>query len=217
MDKYWGDLIKTESSTNYFQNIIALINDQKSSGITVYPDEDNIFLALQLAPYENVKVIILGQDPYHSEGLAHGLAFSVPESQSAPPSLRNIFKEITRDTKRNPTTSNCLISWAKQGVLLLNTSLTVVAGQANSHSSIGWQTFTDKIIESLNVHPEPLVFLLWGKNAAKKTQLITSSRHLVLTAPHPSPLSAHRGFAGCGHFSKANEWLKRHGKETINW
>lgn len=183
---------------------------------TVYPDKYDIFNALRYTPYEKVRAVILGQDPYHGEGQAHGLCFSVRPGVPAPPSLQNIFKEIHAELgTRNE--SPCLIPWAERGVLLLNTVLTVRAGQPNSHKGKGWEEVTDEVIRRLNARSDPMVFLLWGGNARAKKALISSPQHLVLECPHPSPLSAHYGFFGCGHFVKVNSFLTQHGFEAIDW
>ncbi len=184
---------------------------------TVFPPRAEIFSALALCPYDKVKVVILGQDPYHGEGQAHGLAFSVREGVKIPPSLQNIYKEIQRDFQVPAPTQGDLTSWAKQGVFLLNTVLTVAEGQANSHRGIGWEQVTDQILSLLNEKEEPVVFLLWGNDAKKKQKLLTNPRHLVLTSSHPSPLSVYRGFEGCGHFSKANDFLEGAGFPPIVW
>lgn len=186
---------------------------------TVYPPEGYVFYALERTPFDQVKVVILGQDPYHGEGQAHGLAFSVPEEVKAPPSLRNIFKEIGVDVYDGelPDRSTDLTRWADQGVLLLNASLTVEAGQAGSHQDLGWTVLTDALIAQLSRQREHLVFLLWGRYAQSKASLIDGHRHLVLEAPHPSPLSAYRGFFGCRHFSKANAYLMAHERKPIVW
>ena len=176
----------------------------------------DIFNALKYTPYENVKVVILGQDPYHEKGQAEGLCFSVPKGVKAPPSLVNIFKEIKDDVGIDNQSPN-LINWAKQGVLLLNTSLTVREGQANSHSNKGWEILTDNIIKKLNEREKPIVFLLWGANARSKAALIENKRHLVLCCAHPSPLSAYNGFFGCRHFSRTNEFLIKNGETPIDW
>ena len=177
----------------------------------------DIFKALILTDYEDVKVVILGQDPYHGPGQAHGLCFSVPEGISLPPSLQNIYKEIENDLQIKMNPSGDLTCWAKEGVLLLNTVLTVRANQANSHHGKGWELFTDKIIELLNAREKPIVFILWGNNAKAKIEKIDNPHHLVLTAPHPSPLSAYYGFFGCRHFSKTNNFLKSMNIPPINW
>lgn len=184
---------------------------------TIYPPGPLYFSALDRTPFEKVKVVILGQDPYHGPGQAHGLCFSVPQGVPIPPSLQNIFKELKRDFGfQNPNHGN-LESWADQGVLLLNATLTVQAGVAGSHQKKGWELFTDKIVHLINEHHHGVVFLLWGAYAQKKGEFIDRKKHLVLTAPHPSPLSAHRGFIGCGHFRQANEFLVKNNKEPINW
>ena len=184
---------------------------------TIYPSMYDIFNALKATAYEDVKVVILGQDPYHGPGQAHGMCFSVQKGVTPPPSLVNIFKELHDDVGCSEPQHGCLESWADQGVLLLNTVLTVRAGQANSHKGMGWEIFTDNVIRKLNEREKPMVFLLWGANAQTKTSYITNPAHLILKAPHPSPLSAYRGFFGCHHFSKANEFLAANGMEPIDW
>ena len=183
----------------------------------IYPPGKLIFNALDSTPFDRVKVVILGQDPYHGPGQAHGLCFSVPKGVPAPPSLVNIYKEIQNDLGLTPPGHGNLQSWADQGVLLLNAVLTVERGQASAHQGKGWERFTDRIVAELNQGREKLVFLLWGSYATRKGEIIDRERHLVLTAPHPSPLSAHRGFFGCRHFSKANSWLERQGMAPIHW
>ncbi|MBS0558158.1 MAG: uracil-DNA glycosylase [Proteobacteria bacterium] len=187
------------------------------AGKTVYPAPKNIFAALDATPFEAVKVVILGQDPYHGPGQAHGLCFSVLPGVPAPPSLENIFKEIERDLAIPRPDHGCLIPWARQGVLLLNSVLTVERGLAGSHQGKGWEGFTDACVDALNRERDGLVFLLWGSYAQAKGKLIDTRRHLVLKAPHPSPLSAHRGFIGCGHFSRVNAWLRERGLGEIDW
>ena len=184
---------------------------------TVYPPCEDIFRAFLLTPFKKVRVVILGQDPYHGPGQAHGLSFSVPRGVRSPPSLRNIFKEIQRDLGIPPSMSGDLTPWAQQGILLLNASLTVRAGDPGSHQKIGWQQFTDAVIARLSAEREGIIFLLWGNLAWRKEALIDTARHHVLKAAHPSPLSAYRGFSGCGHFSKVNELLQEQGSEPINW
>ena len=186
---------------------------------TIYPPQDQILRALALPPITRVKPVILGQDPYHGAGQAHGLAFSVPEGAKTPPSLRNIFKEIAADVYDSdpPTFSTDLTHWAKQGVLLLNSTLTVEEGNAGSHQHLSWQTLTDQIVQILCSRRRHLVFLLWGNHAQEKAAFIDTDRHLLLTAAHPSPLSAHRGFFGCRHFSRTNDYLATHGKTPIDW
>ncbi len=185
----------------------------------VYPPTERVFRALELTPFADVRTVILGQDPYHGEGQAHGLAFSVPEGTKTPPSLRNIFKEVASDIYGDdaPTFSTDLERWARQGVLLLNSSLTVEAGRAGSHQKLGWHALTDQIVETLSQQRHHLVFMLWGAHAQSKRALIDSEHHLVLESAHPSPLSAYRGFFGCRHFSKANAYLNAHGKPPIAW
>jgi len=187
------------------------------AGKTIFPPPRCMFAALDATPFEQVKVVILGQDPYHGPGQAHGLCFSVLPGVPPPPSLVNIFSEIGRDLGIARPDHGCLIPWARQGVLLLNAVLTVERGLAGSHQGKGWEGFTDNVIDHLNREREGLVFLLWGSHAQAKGALIDTRRHRVLKAPHPSPLSAHRGFIGCGHFSKANQWLSEHGQSEIDW
>jgi len=187
------------------------------SGAKVYPPGADIFAALDATPFDKVKVVILGQDPYHGPGQAHGLCFSVRPGVPAPPSLENIFKELQRDLGIARPTHGCLQHWAGQGVLLLNAVLTVEDGRAGAHAGKGWEGFTDHVVDVLNREREHLVFLLWGSYAQKKGAMIDARRHKVLRAPHPSPLSAHRGFIGCGHFSAANEYLRRTGQAPIDW
>ena len=212
----WDDILKDEFDKQYYLELREfLIKEYKSH--LIYPDKYKIFEALKLTDYEDVKIVILGQDPYHGPNQAHGLAFSVSLGVPIPPSLLNIYKELERDMNFRIPNHGYLVDWSKQGVLLLNTALTVRAGMANSHRGKGWEVFTDQVIRHLSLREKPMVFLLWGKNAAEKEALIDTSKHLVLKAPHPSPLSAHRGFLGCGHFSKANEFLIKNSIAQINW
>ncbi|MDK2804569.1 MAG: uracil-DNA glycosylase [Peptostreptococcaceae bacterium] len=212
----WDDILKDEFDKHYYLELREfLIKEYKSH--LIYPDKYKIFEALKLTDYEDVKIVILGQDPYHGPNQAHGLAFSVSLGVPIPPSLLNIYKELERDMNFRIPNHGYLVDWSKQGVLLLNTALTVRAGMANSHRGKGWEVFTDQVIRLLSLREKPMVFLLWGKNAAEKEALIDTSKHLVLKAPHPSPLSAHRGFLGCGHFSKANEFLTKNSIAPINW
>ena len=183
----------------------------------VYPPREELFAALRLTPPERVRAVILGQDPYHEPGQAHGLAFSVRKGVKLPPSLRNIYKELESDLRIPPAADGDLTAWAEQGVLLLNTVLTVRAHQAFSHKGVGWETFTDAVIEAVNRENRPIVFLLWGAPAQKKAAMLNNPNHLILTAPHPSPLSVYRGFWGCGHFAKCNEFLKEQGQSPIDW
>ena len=212
----WDLALANEFDKDYFVNIMDFVNEEYSSK-TIYPPYDDIFNAFKLTPLNNVKVVILGQDPYHEEGQAHGLAFSTPEGRPIPRSLKNIFKEINSEYDCPIPESGCLENWARQGVFLLNTVLTVEEGNANSHSKCGWQTFTDHVIDVLNRQSQPIVFMLWGKQAEKKHELITNPNHLVLVTSHPSPFSARRGFFGCNHFKMANEFLSKNNIEKIDW
>lgn len=210
----WESILAEQFNAPYFKALMEKVSDEYRSG-KVYPPEEEIFAALEKVDYDKVKVVIIGQDPYHGAGQANGLAFSVKRGVALPPSLVNIFKEIENELGVMPKGST-LIGWAKQGVLLLNTVLTVREAQPQSHSSYGWQQFTDSIINACNERTTPMVFMLWGANALAKKQLI-SGGHLVLESVHPSPLSAYRGFFGCGHFVKANEFLLENGMEPIDW
>ncbi|WP_438864560.1 uracil-DNA glycosylase [Neptunicella sp.] len=214
----WSELLGSEKQQDYFQQIMAFVQQRRAEGVEVYPPAADVFNAFKLTPLDKVKVVILGQDPYHGPGQAHGLCFSVKPDIPAPPSLQNMYKELATDIEGFQIPSHgYLQSWAEQGVLLLNTVLTVERGQAHSHSKIGWERFTDKVIEQLNQHTEGLVFMLWGSHAQKKGRIIDKQRHHVLAGPHPSPLSAYRGFFGCKHFSQANKLLAEQGKQPINW
>ena len=215
----WHDVLHNEKQQPYFQNILNIVQQERNNGITIFPPKNDVLNAFKVTEIDRVKVVILGQDPYHNVGQAHGLAFSVPHNiQKIPPSLINIYNELSNDIPNfHIPTHGCLNAWAEQGVLLLNTVLTVRAHQAHSHANIGWEIFTDRVISQLNIHREHLVFLLWGSHAQKKGENINRSRHLVLTAPHPSPLSAYRGFFGCKHFSKTNNYLIKQGITPINW
>ena len=212
----WDLALKDEFEKDYFLKIMEFI-DREYSSKTVYPPYGEIFNAFKMTPLDNVKVVILGQDPYHEKGQAHGLAFSTHEGRPIPRSLKNIFKEINNEYGYPIPESGCLEKWAKQGVFLLNTVLTVEEGNANSHSKCGWQTFTDNVIRLLNKQENPIVFMLWGKQAEKKRELITNPEYLVLITSHPSPFSARRGFFGCNHFKNANEFLKEKELEEIDW
>lgn len=207
--------MQEEFQKPYFKNLQAFLANEYAN-YTIYPSEDKIFTALNLLPFDKVKVVIIGQDPYHEPGQAQGISFSVPENVTIPPSLVNIMQEINSDLGIECNKSGDLTRWVKQGVLLLNTVLTVRRGQANSHKDKGWETFTSEIIKKLAKRKKPLVFLLWGSYAQSFAPLI-DSQHLVLKAPHPSPLSAYRGFFGCKHFSKCNKFLEEHGVEPIDW
>ena len=212
----WDLALEEEFRKDYFLRIMEFVDDEYSSK-TIYPPYDEIFNAFKYTPLCNVKVVILGQDPYHEKGQAHGLAFSTPDGRPIPRSLKNIFKEIGNEYGCPIPESGCLEKWAKEGVFLLNTVLTVEEGNANSHSKCGWQTFTDNVIKLLNEHESPIVFLLWGKQAEKKKELITNPNHLVLVTSHPSPFSARRGFLGSNHFKKANDFLREKGLDEIDW
>lgn len=212
----WDIILKEEFEKEYYLKIRDFLK-QEYSHYKVYPDMHDIFNSLKYADYDNIKVVIIGQDPYHEEGQAHGLSFSVKPGIEIPPSLLNIYKELQDDLGCYIPNNGYLEKWAKQGVLLLNNVLTVRAHQANSHRTCGWETFTDSIISELNKREKPIVFLCWGSCAKQKEELITNPNHYILKAPHPSPLSAYRGFFGCKHFSKANEILKQNGEEPIDW
>ena len=213
----WLPYIKPEFEKDYYKELFQFVSDEYSKYV-IYPKADDIFNAFHLTPADKVKVVILGQDPYHNENQAHGLSFSVPMSQKdIPPSLQNIYKELNADVGITIPNHGYLEKWAKQGVLLLNTVLTVRAHQANSHQNRGWEQFTDAIIHTLNEMDRPIVYLLWGKPAQTKASMLNNPKQLVLKAPHPSPLSAYRGFFGCKHFSKTNEFLIKNGIEPIDW
>ncbi len=213
----WTEAIGSEKQKPYFMELLARIKAARQH-VTVYPPESDVFNAFRYTEFGDVKVVILGQDPYHGSGQAHGLAFSVRDDVAIPPSLKNIYKELQNDIEGFQIPMNGYLKpWADQGVLLLNTVLTVEAGQANSHASWGWEQFTDQVIKALNMHREGLVFLLWGSHAQKKGAFIDTSKHLVLKSAHPSPLSAHRGFLGNRHFSTTNAYLVAKGKKPIDW
>ena len=212
----WAEALAAEFHKDYYRELYKFIRQEYASK-TIYPPSDKLFTALHLTPLESVRVVILGQDPYHEPGQAMGMSFSVPEGVEIPPSLKNIYKEIHEDIgERIPETGD-LTRWARQGVLLLNAVLTVRAHQANSHKGKGWEQFTDAIIRAVEGQDRPIVFLLWGRNARDKKELIRNPEHLVLEAAHPSPLSAYNGFFGCRHFSKCNKFLEAHGAEGIIW
>ncbi len=216
IEESWKEALAHEFAQPYFSQIKGFIQQQKLNGKKVYPPGSLIFNAFNLTPFDKVKVVILGQDPYHGPGQAHGLCFSVPQGVKPPPSLVNIFKEIKSDLGIEPPSHGNLESWAKQGVLLLNASLTVNESEPNSHVQAGWHTFTDAVIKTISDKKQGVVFLLWGRFAQDKAALIDTSRHFVLKSAHPSPFSATM-FFGCKHFSKTNELLKQQGKEPINW
>ena len=213
----WKRRLTDELLGERMQALGQFLRQEKAAGKCIYPPSADIFAALDLVPFERVKVVILGQDPYHGPGQAHGLCFSVRPGTAVPPSLANIYTELQRDLGIPKADHGCLLPWAEQGVLLLNAVLTVQAGNAGSHQGRGWEAFTDAIIDRLNRERDGLVFMLWGSYAQKKGALIDRSRHCVLRAPHPSPLSAHRGFIGCGHFGAANRYLAGRGQSPIDW
>jgi len=212
----WDNYLQEEFHKPYYEELRAFLK-QEYKTYTVYPDKHDIFNALKATSYENVKVVILGQDPYHGANQAHGMAFSVKPGVAIPPSLRNIYKELNQTVGCCVPNNGYLIKWAEQGVLLLNTVLTVRAGLPQSHKGKGWETFTDFVIRTLNNRDEPIIFMLWGAPAKKKKELITATQHTLLTAAHPSPLSAHNGFFGCDHFRAANEILSTRGQAPIDW
>lgn len=216
IEQSWKNLLAEEFEKPYFVSLAARLHEEKDAGRIIYPPGGMIFKAFELCPADKVSVVILGQDPYHGPGQAMGLSFSVPASVQAPPSLKNIFKEIESDLGVRMSGSPDLTPWARQGVLLLNAVLTVRAGEPTSHASLGWQTFTDAVIRTVSDRCENVVFMLWGNYARSKAALIDPSRHLVLQAAHPSPL-ARGAFFGCRHFSKANDYLQAHGKQAIDW
>jgi uracil-DNA glycosylase len=213
----WLAHMAPEFELPYMQHLKQFLLSQKEAGKVIYPESKNIFNAFNSTPLDQVKVVILGQDPYHGPNQAHGLCFSVQPGIQPPPSLQNMFKELRRDLGFSIPTHGCLQSWANQGVLLLNATLTVEQGKAGSHQGQGWEIFTDKTIQLVNDQCQGVVFLLWGSYAQKKASYVDAQKHLVLKAPHPSPLSAHRGFIGCGHFSAANQYLQSQNKTSIDW
>lgn len=212
----WDELLKGEFEKEYYQNLRKFLAKEYAEQV-IYPDIYDIFNALKYTSYSDVKAVILGQDPYHQPGQAHGLCFSVKKVAAKPPSLRNIFKELESDLGIKPPSHGELVSWAENGVLMLNTVLTVRQGSPNSHKDKGWEIFTDRVIELLNGRDKPIVFILWGANARSKKRLITNRSHLILEAAHPSPLSAYNGFFGNRHFSKTNDFLEAHGTAPIDW
>ncbi|MCF2669859.1 MAG: uracil-DNA glycosylase [Butyricicoccus sp.] len=212
----WDEILREEFESDYYRRIRAILKKEYAE-YEIYPPKEDIFNALRYTSYSDVKAVLLGQDPYHGPGQAHGLCFSVRPGVEPPPSLKNIFRELETDMGLEPPTSGCLTPWAQEGVLLLNTTLTVRRGQANSHKNLGWTQFTDAVIRKLNDRTQPIVFLLWGGNARSKRELITNPQHLVLETVHPSPLSAYNGFFGCRHFSQCNEFLMKNGVAPIDW
>lgn len=216
LNNSWDPILKNEYQKEYFIELENFLNEEYNTN-TIYPSFNNVLYALKLTEYDNVKVVIIGQDPYHEPFQAHGLAFSVQDGVKIPPSLKNIFKEVSSDIGCFMGDSGDLSYWGEQGVLLLNNVLTVRKGQADSHKNKGWEIFTDELVRQLNQKDTPIVFIFWGNNAKAKQELITNPRHLVLTAPHPSPLSAYHGFFGCKHFSKANQFLIENKQKPIDW
>ena len=216
LESSWQSLLNQEFTKKYWLELEKEVTNAYANG-PVFPAEPDLFAAFKACPFLKVKVVILGQDPYHGAGQAHGLSFSVPEGVAIPPSLRNIFKELKTDTGSRIPASLNLMRWAKQGVLLLNSTLTVLPHQPGSHQKLGWETFTDSVISSISTNRENLVFILWGKFAQAKAGLVDESKHIVLQAPHPSPFSAHTGFFGSRPFTKTNDYLLKHKKEPISW
>lgn len=216
-DSSWAIVLKDEKQKSYFQNALNFVKEQRAAGKTIYPPQNDVFNAFKYTTFDNVKVVIIGQDPYHGPNQAHGLSFSVKPGITPPPSLRNMFKELADDMGTTVPKDGTLIKWAEQGVMLLNTTLTVERSKPLSHAKIGWEQFTDSVIKILNDKKEGLIFLLWGAHAQRKGQIIDSNRHHILTAAHPSPFSAERGFFGCKHFSKTNQLLRKMGKTEIDW
>lgn len=217
MEPSWKQVLHQEFKKDYFLQAVQHLKIEKSQGKTIYPPGKYIFNAFDTTPFDKVKVVILGQDPYHGPGQAHGLCFSVQKGVPPPPSLLNIFKELKEDIGMEIPSHGDLTHWATQGVFLLNASLTVRAGEPMSHSQIGWAPFTDAVIKTISQKKEHVVFLLWGKFAKEKISLIDTEKHLVLTAAHPSPLSAHNGFLGCKHFSTTNQYLIKNGIDPVDW
>lgn len=219
MSLSWHDIIGDEKEQEYFKKILAYVQDRRKAGIEVYPPAPDVFNAFRFTNLDNLKVVIIGQDPYHGPNQAHGLCFSVNDGIPLPPSLKNIFQELKNEYGQdfNIPASGCLKSWAEQGVFLLNNTLTVERGAPQSHAKIGWDIFTDHVIQKINDNLEHVVFMLWGAPAQKKCKCVNTSKHLVLQTAHPSPLSAYRGFFGCNHFIMCNEYLRQNGKEIINW
>jgi uracil-DNA glycosylase len=218
MKSEWQRIVNRERGQYYFQSLVHEIQKQRSAGVSIYPEEADVFNAFNYVDLADVKVVILGQDPYHGKDQAHGLAFSVQDGIKVPPSLVNIYKELSTDIDGfSPPKHGCLTYWAEQGVLLLNTVLTVQQANAHSHAKLGWETFTESVIKEVNDQNKGCVFILWGAHAHKKGKNINQEKHLVLAGPHPSPLSAYRGFFGCEHFSQANAWLANHDINQIDW
>ena len=216
-DSDWRPALRETLASEAFANLARALQAREAAGERVFPPQRDCFTALNATPLSRVRVVILGQDPYHGPGQAHGLCFSVRPDVPVPPSLKNIFAEIKRDLGHAPPAHGCLGYWAQQGVLLLNAVLTVSAGSAGSHQGLGWEAFTDAVVSALLSRNEPLVFMLWGRHAQQKAARVDARHHLCLATTHPSPLSAHRGFLGCGHFSQANAWIAQQGLRAIDW
>ena len=217
IEQSWKQALQSEFDKPYFAELVRFLHEEKAGGQVIFPPGNRIFRAFELTPLDEVKVVILGQDPYHQRGQAHGMCFSVNPGVQIPPSLVNIFKELQDDLGCRIPNNGYLMPWARQGVFLLNTVLTVEDSRPRSHAGRGWETFTDNVIRKINERETPVVFLLWGRDARSKASMIDRSRHLVLEAAHPSPLSAYHGFFGCRHFSRANAFLKQNGLKEINW
>lgn len=214
----WEEIINVEKEKDYFQDLLLFLDRERNQGKEIFPQKEHVFSAFEYTEFDDVKVVILGQDPYHGPNQAHGLAFSVQPGIKVPPSLANIYKELESDIEDFEIPDHgYLASWAEQGVLLMNTVLTVEQGKAHSHAGSGWEIFTDHIIDVINKHQNGVIFLLWGAHAQRKGKNINKDNHYVLSAPHPSPLSAYRGFLGCHHFSEVNKILEKENKKTINW
>ena len=214
----WNDFISQQSQQEYFRQLQDFVAAERASGKAIYPSEEEVFSAFNLTPLDRVRVVLIGQDPYHGEGQAHGLCFSVKPGIKTPPSLANMYKELVTDIEGFEIPNHgYLAKWAEQGILMLNTVLTVEQGKAHSHVKAGWETFTDNALKLLDAQARPIIFVLWGGHAIKKAKLVTQAHHQVISGPHPSPLSAYRGFFGCGHFSQINELLTRQGGAPIDW
>lgn len=213
----WADILGQEKQKPYFQEVLSSVDRECATGQKIFPAKKDVFNAFRWCEFDRLKIVILGQDPYHGVGQAHGLSFSVPRGVMPPPSLLNVYKALNKDIGMPIPSHGCLTEWAEQGVFLLNTVLTVRAHEAHSHKNIGWERFTDAVIEKISQHKSHVVFMLWGAHAQKKASLIDESKHLILTASHPSPLSAHRGFLDCAHFSKANAYLQAYGVAPVEW
>ena len=217
MQLSWQDTLKDEKTSSYFKKIIRVIENEAKTGKTTLPSRKNIFNAFKYCKLQDLKIVILGQDPYHGINQANGLAFSVEKNVKVPPSLVNIYKELHSDLKLPMPLHGSLVSWARQGVFLMNATLTVELNKPNSHKNIGWSIFTDNVIKTINNNKENVVFMLWGKHAQKKINMIDEKKHLILSTSHPSPLSYQYGFSGCKHFSKSNVYLKKHNIKTVDW